>query len=70
MTTLPQNSSRGTREVFDMLVINGIESVTRALRRGDAFDLDNLQPLARRCRALSDAFEARMKEADMLTEGN
>ena len=43
-----------------MIVIQGIERVTRGLRHGEPFDLENLRPLAWRCRALADAFDARV----------
>ena len=43
-----------------MIVIQGLERVTRGLRHGEPFDLENLRPLANRCRALADAFEARI----------
>ena len=68
MNTLPASRKTYEREVFDMLIIRGLENVTKCLRMGDAFDLDNLRPLANRCRALADAFDLRMAEHEKLTE--
>lgn len=60
MNDLPPNHNLGQREVFDMLILRGLENVTRALRMGDGFHLENLRPLAHRCRALADAYDDRM----------
>lgn len=68
MNDLPPNHKLGQREVFDMVLLRGLESVTRSLRTGDGFSMENLRPLAQRCRALSDAFDARMKEHSAVLE--
>lgn len=62
MEHLPQSSHLSRRDVFDMLILNGMEAVTRSLRKGDGHDLTCLRPLANRCRALADAFDARERE--------
>ncbi len=69
MPDLPPLKSWGQREALEMIVMRGLESVTRSLRSGDGFDLSTLRPLAARCRALSDAFDARMREqADVIED--
>lgn len=68
--TLPANKALGKRDVFDMLVLRGLENVTKSLRMGDAHELNTLRPLAQRCRALADAFEARMSELNETDNGN
>lgn len=62
MDRLPPNKSLGTRDVFKMLTLDGLERVTRSLRMGDAHYLQDLRPLAQRCRALADAYDHRMKQ--------
>ena len=59
---LPADMRLATREVFDMVLLRGLETVTRELRNGAPFDMANLRPLAARCRALSDAYDARLSE--------
>lgn len=68
MSDLPPNIKMGQREVFDMVLLRGLESVTRSLRQGDGFAMENLWPLRNRCRALADAFDARVKEASIVME--
>jgi hypothetical protein len=68
MNDLPPNVKMGQREVFDMILLRGLESVTRSLRQGDGFAMDNLWPLRNRCRALADAFDARVKDAAIVLE--
>lgn len=68
MNELPASKRFGKRDVFDMTVLYPIENVTNSLRKGDAHVLDTLQPLANRCRALANAFDARMAELNEVTE--
>lgn len=61
--TLPANRKRGLRDALYMIQIKGLESVTRALIMGDGFDdVENLNVLANRCRALANAYDARVTE--------
>jgi hypothetical protein len=65
---LPENRTFTSRDVFDMIIVQGLERVTQSLRMGDRHTLTNLRPLAGRCRALADAFDARMKETNLTTD--
>lgn len=65
---LPPNRLANKRDVFKMLIEWPIENVTQSLRKGDAHELENLRPFANRCRALADAFDARMSEIGDLIE--
>lgn len=63
MTTLPANQTLRRKDAFYSLTLAPLEYVTASLRRGDPWELEDLQDYARRCRALADAFDARIKEA-------
>lgn len=55
-TTLPP------RDAWAVLVLGGVENLTHALRRGDAFSeraLQDMEALQRRLQAFSDALDAR-----------
>lgn len=62
MTDLPVNKSLMRRDLYAMTVLEPLERVTRSLRYGDGHNLDDLRPLAQRCRALADAYDARKNE--------
>lgn len=52
------------REAFTILVLDSVERLTMALRRGDAFSaqgLADMQALSRRLKAFSDALEYRLE---------
>lgn len=52
------------REVFALMVLEPVERMTTALRRGDPFSaqaLTDMEQLDRRLRAFSDALAARVK---------
>lgn len=60
---LPASRKSAKHDVYDMLVLWPLEAVTKSLRRGDTdHSLETLRPLAQRCRALADAFDARITE--------
>jgi len=62
MNDLPASRVFSKRDVFSMMALTPLETVTRSLRMGDAHVLETLMPLANRCRALADAYDARMAE--------
>lgn len=63
MNTLPANKTFGRKDAFFSLILQPLEYVTKSLRMGDAWDLAELEPFVRRCRALVAAFDARMEAA-------
>jgi len=63
MNELPPSKSFGRKQAYFSLVLQPIEYVTKSLRMGDGWDLTELEPFVRRCRALVDAFDARMEAA-------
>ena len=68
MNDLPASKTFGKRDVFTMTVLSPLEQVTKSLRMGDAHTLETLTPLANRCRALADDYDARMTEINEVTE--
>lgn len=64
MQQLPDTRRKTTRDLLHMMVLSGLESVTRSLLRGDAHDLELLRLVAHRARALADAFDARVTHAN------
>lgn len=64
MTSLPANRKRGAKHAGLIFLIGGMESVTRALVMGDGFeDVEGLQEVSRRARALAEAIDTRIEEA-------
>lgn len=61
---LPSNQRLSRKDAFYSLTLAPLEFVTKSLRKGDSWELAELRPFANRCRALVDAFDARMKELD------
>lgn len=68
MSDLPASKTFGKRDVFQMMALAPLEQVTKSLRMGDAHVLETLTPLANRCRALADAYDARMSEIQEVVE--
>lgn len=61
MTDLRQHRNLGKKHAGLTFLIGGLESVTRALLRGDGFeDVEGLQEIARRARAMADAIDQRI----------
>ena len=64
MTGLPRaKDETRAREAFDLLVIDGIERLTTALRRGDAFTergLRDMEKIRSRLNAFSQALDSRL----------
>lgn len=63
MDVLPANQRLRRRDAFHSLALAPLEYITKSLRMGDEWELEELQDFARRCRALADAFDARMEQA-------
>lgn len=59
MNVLPANQRLSRRDAFHSLNLAPIEFMTKSLRSGDEWELDELEAFVRRCRALVDAFDAR-----------
>ena len=59
---LPATRKPPLRDALHMIVVVGLENVTKSLIYGDRHELDALRPLANRCRALANAYDERMKE--------
>lgn len=59
---LPATRKPPLRDALEMIIVTGLENVTKSLLYGDRHKLDALMPLANRCRALANAFDERMKE--------
>ena len=54
-------------ETYSILILHPLERLTKGLMRGDEFELDDIQALRNRCRALADAFDMRKeRETDEL----
>lgn len=68
MNDLPASKTFGKRDAYTMLVLAPLEQVTKSLLMGDAHTMETLQPFARRCRAVADAFDKRMAEINEVTE--
>jgi hypothetical protein len=57
------------RAVWDIVIIGGVESLTRSLMNGDAFgddDLHDMRKLRQRLRAFDTALEARERAAGVV----
>lgn len=65
MTGLPRAKDNSRpREAFTILVLDSVERLTMALRRGDPFTaqgLADMQALSRRLQAFKDALEERLE---------
>lgn len=62
MADLRPNRDLGKKHAGMIFLIGGLEACTRALVMGDGFeDVEGLQEVARRARALADAIDARIK---------
>jgi len=61
MNVLPPNKNYGRKDAYFSMVLQPLEWITKSLRMGDCWLLDDLAPLVNRCRALVDAFDDRMK---------
>ncbi len=70
MTALPEAPARRTpRSAFAVFITGGMEALTRALIRGDAFDdMEDLIVLHRRCTAFQMALSARIDAAGVVIE--
>ena len=70
MTALPEaKTARKPRSAFTVFIEGGMEALTRALYRGDAFDnMDDLATLHRRCTAFQMALSARVDAAGIVIE--
>lgn len=63
MNDLPPNRHFGRKEAFYSLSLQPLEWITKSLRMGDGWELAELTPFVNRCRALVDAYDARMEAA-------
>ena len=64
MADLRSNKDLGKKHAGHIFLIGGMEACTRALVMGDGFeDVEGLQEVARRARALAEAIEARLAMA-------
>lgn len=63
MEVLPQDKALTRRDAFFSLVLQPLEYITKSLRTGDEWELDDLRPFVNRCRALVAAYDDRMKRA-------
>lgn len=61
MDVLPQDKKLNRRDAFFSLVLQPLEYMTKSLRMGDEWELDDLRPFVNRCRAVVDAYDARME---------
>ncbi len=64
MDNLPANYSRSRKDAFHMLALLPLEMVTRSLMKGDAWELKELTQFVNRSRALVNAYDKRMGEAE------
>lgn len=64
MNVLPGVQRFRRKEAFYSLILAPLEYVTASLRKGDEWELDDLSELARRCRALADAYDLRAEIAN------
>jgi len=63
MDDLPPNKRFNRKEAFYSLCLAPLEYMTKSLRTGDGWELAELTPFVSRCRALVDAYDARIKAA-------
>ena len=63
MNDLPPNRTFGRKEAFYSLALQPLEWITKSLRMGDGWDLMELEPFVRRCRALVNAYDDRIEAA-------
>ena len=63
MNELPQERELGRRDAFYSLNLAPLEFMTKSLRTGDGWDLEELTPFVNRCRALVSAYDDRMERA-------
>lgn len=64
---LPPDQKLARKDAFYSLALAPLEYITKSLRKGDPWELRELEPFVRRCRALIAAFDYRLeraKEAD------
>lgn len=61
MNDLPPNKTFGRKDAFYSLILQPMEWITKSLRMGDGWELDELTPFVNRCRALVAAYDARME---------
>ena len=66
MNDLPPNQRLNRRDAYHMLMLLPLEVMTKSLRKGDGWDLQDLTPFIQRCKALTDAYDARMGAAERL----
>lgn len=62
MIDLPPNQTKGRKDAFYSLNLAPLEYITKSLRTGDGWELNELTPFVRRCRALVAAYDDRIKE--------
>lgn len=62
MSDLPSNQKLARKDAFYSLVLAPLEYVTKSLRKGDPWELQELTPFVNRCRALVAAYDKRMEE--------
>lgn len=65
MTELPPYQRLSRKDAWHMLALAPLESITRSLRNGDGWALEELTPFVNRCRALVAAYDARMNAQNM-----
>lgn len=63
MDVLPQDKKLNRRDAFYSLMLAPLEYLTKSLRTGDEWELDDLRPFVNRCRALVQAYDDRMERA-------
>lgn len=60
MDILPASRELSRKDAYFSLVLAPLEYITKSLRMGDPWALDELRPFVSRCRALVDAYDARV----------
>ena len=63
MDNLPADQQLRRKDAFYSLVLAPLEYITASLRKGDPWETADLEQVAHRCRALADAFDARVSRA-------
>lgn len=64
MNELPAIRKLSRKDAYHSLALQPLEWITRSLRKGDPWELGELQEFARRCRALADAYDMRVEAAN------